>query len=155
MSGTISTTTIVGSSYTLTVNPTTVTNTGEVLAVVGSALYGPGGTAWTVTNMGSLFSAGGGAAGIALVSGGSIDNQVGGLISAAGAGHVAGVRISGGTGTVSNAGVISGYYDGVFLNAAGSVTNLAGGQISGNNTGVRLSGDFANSVINAGRSAGW
>jgi fibronectin-binding autotransporter adhesin len=146
MSGTISTT--ITSTYTLAVNPTMVTNTGAVLVTAGSALYGPGGTAWTVTNMGAVLSSGDGGAGVSLVSGGSVANQVSGLISASGPGHAVGVTIAA-AGSVTNAGLISGYY-GVYLGADGGITNLSGGQITGSWTGVVLARDAANSVVNAG-----
>ncbi len=125
MSGTISTT-ITRSRYTLAVNPTTVTNTGAVQVTAGSALYGPGGSAWTVTNMGSVMSSSDGGVGVSLVSGGSVDNQTGGLISASGPGHAVGVTIAS-LGSVTNAGQISGYYA-VYFGADGGTTNLAGGQ---------------------------
>jgi hypothetical protein len=104
MAGTISNT--ITSSYTLTVTPTTITDTGAVAVTSGAAIYGPGANPWTVLNFGSIdagtISTGGhgpNGFGVDLIDGGAVTNASGGTI----AGRV-GVGMAGANATISNAG---------------------------------------------------
>jgi uncharacterized protein with beta-barrel porin domain len=107
------------------------------------------GSLGTVTNSGSITATHG--AGVYLSAGGTIINQAGGAITGFGLGN--GVYITGSAGTVTNAGTISasnaGFYAGVSMNAGGSVTNQAGGVITGFGNGVYITG-AAGTVTNAG-----
>ena len=123
-----------------TQNPATVA-VGASISAAGIALLGESGTAWTVTNYGTVQGTGTGSAGVALFGGGVISNMSTGSLTA----YTDGVYVKGGTGTVTNAGSISGTGTsgvGIVLLTGGSVTNLALGIISGNQTagaGVVLS----------------
>jgi hypothetical protein len=148
------------SGVTLLTNPTTIAATARATnsAASGNAVSGPTGTAWTVTNLGTVaesgattpigisLAAGGtvinsgsiGAAttasngvGVSLAAGGVVTNQSGGAISGP-----FGVQASAAPATVVNAGTITGNATavaraGVKLSAGGSVTNQSGGTISG------------------------
>jgi hypothetical protein len=165
----------------LSVNPTTIAGTAVVdnTATTGTAVEGPAGTNWTLTNLGMVAATGtdagvgvsfaalgtilnagsisgnptsSGSAGISLVAGGSVTNQSGGAISG-----YDGVNVTGATATVVNAGSIAGnsicrYAAGVYLSAGGSVTNQSGDKISGYN-GVKAV-NAAATVVNAGTIAG-
>ncbi|HXR90523.1 MAG TPA: hypothetical protein VN750_09590 [Steroidobacteraceae bacterium] len=90
--------------------------------------------------------------GIALLAGGRVSNVAGGSIVGLGAaGHGdasgAGVFITGGAGTVANAGRISGTGYGVALDAGGRVTNT--GSIVGGEDGVKIQGAIG-TVANSG-----
>jgi Hint domain len=105
MSGTIST--HVTQGITLTVSPTTITSTGAVTASTGVAITGPSGgaepvTGWTINNEGSVTATAStaGANGIDLAGGGSITNS--GVI----AGFYNGVDISSGVSAITNTGTI-------------------------------------------------
>ena len=98
-----------------------------------------------------------------IVSGGGpstsfgIDLRAGGTITNSGqiSGSHYGVRIQGATGTVTNTGSITSGSDGVVLFAGGSVSNAAGGLITGTlNAGVYVSGGAA-TVTNAGTIDGF
>lgn len=89
-------------------------------------IYGGSGVAWTITNQGTITGtppiSTEMAAGIQLMSGGSVDNS--GTIT----GYGYGIYITGDPGTVSNSGLISGAEAatqsiGVKLDAGGTVTN--------------------------------
>jgi hypothetical protein len=140
-------------------NPLYVTSTGMVTST-GSAdgIDGGTGTTWTITNAGvvSASSAGNGVSlassgiisntgsisgkeALLLRGGGSVTNDVGGSISGLGArgfgfGSGAGVYITGGAGTVTNRGTISGVGYGVAIGAGGLVTNFS--SITGGEDGV-------------------
>ena len=140
-------------------NPVTITSTGTVTST-GSAdgIDGGTGTTWTIANAGvvSASSAGNGVSlassgiisntgsisgkeGLLLRGGGSVTNDVGGSISGLGArtfgfGSGAGVYITGGAGTVTNRGTISGVGYGVAIGAGGLVTNFS--SITGGEDGV-------------------
>ena len=160
------------SGVTLLVNPTTIAATARVTRSIddASAVSGPSGTAWTLTNLGlvsetgtggdgvSFASAGtvinaatiaGDQVGIVLAAGGSVTNQSGGTIS----GYDA-IKALSNPATVVNAGVIAGSYttnnaDGIYMLAGGSVTNQSGGRITGDYNGIRITG-ARGTVINLG-----
>ncbi len=95
-----------------TQNPATIASTGHVTnngtSDFGTAIYGMAGTAWRVTNLGTVDSAGTSGDGIRLRSGGIVTN--GQSSSAAGLieGGVNGVEIDGAAGAVVNFGTIDG-----------------------------------------------
>lgn len=128
-------------------NGTTVTNN-------ATAIYGPSGTQWTITNLGLINSVA--ADGVQFLSGGVVTNS--GTASRI-FGNDNGVNISGQPGTVINQGSITGQMEvGVNLGAGGQVTN-SGTQanISGLTSGVDIngSGTVVNSgTISAGSGAG-
>lgn len=164
MSGTIST--VLTSSYTLSVNPTTITQTGgvEVTGAAEAAIVGPSPSAWTVLNEGTLTSAEG--YGVLLHDGGSVTNTAGALIKGGiyydplNQGNFgAGVSINGAAGTVVNSGTIEDqeparYYGyigtGIALGAGGRVTNTKGGAIIGGAYGIANDATAAATVTNAG-----
>ncbi len=103
-------------------------------AAGGGTLVGAGvyirGTSVNVTNAGSVS---GGAYGVALQGSGTVTN------TATVAGGEDGVIIKGGVGQVSNSGTITASIDdGVALFAGGSITNNAGGSVSGHSTGAAI-----------------
>ncbi len=143
------------SGVTLLVNPTTIASTAIVdnTAAGGVAVSGPGGTAWTLTNLGSVaetgvgagvgiaFTAAGtiinsggisgnatvsGGAGISLAAGGVVSNQSGGTISG-----WYGIYDKLGPLTLTNVGSIGGTADGIALTAGGTIANQSGGVITG------------------------
>ena len=126
-------------TITLTSPSTTIDAASLVLTVSGPGVYGPPGTAWTLTNNGVIDSLFG--AGVTLASGGSIDNQsrITGL--------TAGLAIAGTAGldsfTLTNAGTITG---GVGIVLAASLSgaqlhNFAGATIQGTTAGVQAAAD--------------
>jgi Ca2+-binding RTX toxin-like protein len=160
-----------------TENPVTVTSTGRIVVNSSTAnttgIFGPGGFAWTLTNLGTVESIGSLGAGIQLSSGGSITNGASGATAALIDGTNQGISIIGGAGTVHNFGRITttgsqgisvGLRDGgtvtnsgtisatgsnstaIYLNA-GSINNT--GRISGNATGVDITAG-AGIVFNSG-----
>jgi uncharacterized protein with beta-barrel porin domain len=106
----------------------------------GILLFGSG----TVTNSGYL--AGTTNFGVALGAGGSVTNQLGGVIS----GYRQGIYVSTNAGTVTNAGSITGTTrgPGVYLKAGGSVTNSVGGVITGGGSPI-FGGNYGVQVKNA------
>jgi hypothetical protein len=142
-------------------------------ATIGAAVYGPAGTAFTLTNNGDVFNTAAAAYefGIVLASGGGITNN--GVIDGPG-----GIAIFGSGASVSNSGPITGNSnDGIYFQNAGFisnngiiasdglqngiaiyhaggavVTNANGGVISGYQ-GIYLAGG-AGTVMNAGTIAG-
>jgi collagen type I/II/III/V/XI/XXIV/XXVII alpha len=103
MSGTVSTPVTQG--ITLTVSPTTISATGSVIVSKGVAVTGVSGgsepaTGWTISNEGSVAATALGANGINLAGGGSVTNS--GVI----AGYFNGVDITTGLATVTNTGTI-------------------------------------------------
>ena len=157
MSGTIST--AVTQSVTLSASTTTVTSSGSVRVTSGNALIGPAATVpvagWSVVNAGTIVASAPGGNGIDLAAAGSIANS--GLIQ----GYNNGIQIMGGKGTVSNGGTIdssptkivpgspNNLYDGIYLGAGGSVTNLNAGTIYGGIGGIDIAGGLG-SVNNSG-----
>ena len=123
LSGSLSNVILSGS----TSNPVYVAINGTLTG--GTALYGAPPTNWTLTNDGTIA---GTAIGILIVSGGTISNATGGIVS----GGTAALELFGG-GSVINAGSIDGSASyGVYL-GSGLLTNLTGGAILGGKA-VRL-----------------
>ncbi|MBV9053007.1 MAG: VCBS repeat-containing protein [Hyphomicrobiales bacterium] len=103
--------------------------------------------AGTVDNSGNISGTGTNGTGVYLMNNGSITNTSTGTIS----GLFFGAFLEGGAGTISNSGSISGAtYDGIVLGLGGTVTNLAGGHISGGSTGVYVKYRAAGTVTNSG-----
>jgi hypothetical protein len=137
------------SGITLAAIYTTITETGSVgnTAANGSAVFGPGGTAWTLVNSGLISETYYGI-GVSLAQSGIITNASGGVINA-----YDGV-VAGDVATVVNAGQITANDTmsgaiGINLSAGGTVTNQAGGTIVGY-TGIQISG-ASGTVLNLGR----
>jgi hypothetical protein len=132
---------VAGSGYVSNASGGTITGSNNGIDFTGAA---------TVSNAGGIL--GSGFAGVVIASG-YVSNASGGTIS----GYNFGIKMFGGPGTVTNAGYITithnydgpANYCGVYLGLGGSVTNLAGGTISGVNYGVRIAGSQA-IVTNAG-----
>jgi fibronectin-binding autotransporter adhesin len=129
----------------------TVANDGTITGGTnGIAVYGGTGT---VTNSGTV--TGNNGYGIFLAAGGSVTNSAGGSVNGSGFG----VYVHGGTGTIVNSGTITGgtyslpTFYGVFLAAGGSVTNHAGGTITGYGTGIEIDNVGA-TITNDGRIEG-
>ena len=99
------------------------------------------GSPTTIINAGTIVGEFGGAS---LTAGGSIDNRANALLMIGGYG--AGAVIGGGTGTVTNAGVVNG----VGLNAGGSISNAAGGHITGNSRHAVYINAASGTITNAG-----
>jgi uncharacterized protein with beta-barrel porin domain len=152
---------------------------GSVTNKAGGVISGYNGvvsrTTGTVTNAGSI--TGIGRYGVFLKSGGTVTNQAGGVIS----GGTSGVYVKTASGTVTNFGTITGTNQygvqlgaggtvtnsgtitaigslgrgkGVYLNVGGSVTNQAGGVISGYNGVVSGSTGTTSTVTNFGSITG-
>ncbi len=86
----------------------------------GDAVYGKSGTAWNVTNNGTILATYPHGNAIYLKSGGLVTNSATASIT----GNYDGVGIGGAIGTVTNLGTINGkYHNGVDLGAGGTVTN--------------------------------
>jgi hypothetical protein len=143
-----------GSSGSVTNNAAGVIS-GDLAAVAFNGEAGYLNNAGTITATGATPTTGSAAAD--LEAGGSVNNQTGGQIS----GYDFGVFITNGTATVINSGVISSTkYGALNLTATttnGTVTNNAGGSISGGTSGIHLaaSGTVTNSgSVGAGASGG-
>ncbi len=130
--GTISST--LTAAYMLSVDPTTILSTGAVLiSQRTSAVFGTPGVAWSLINAGQIVNSNIFSTGVNLVTG-RLSNTSSGTISALGA-----VEIT--SGTVVNAGLITGSGVGVELGGTSALTNQAGGTItSKNGVGVWLEG---------------
>ena len=98
-------------------------------------------------NAGSISATAGAAADIE--GGGSVTNLAGGTLS----GSTFGVFLTGGSGTVTNTGTISGGADGINFAGSGNVTNNSGGSISGVTFGVLTTNALA-TVSNSGSISG-
>ena len=92
-------------------NPATVT--GAIDVTTGDGLLGVAGTVWTVTNKGLIESKAASGVGVLLNSGGSVTD----VAAASIIGDLDGIAISGGAGTVTNAGSITAGTDAVLLPA--------------------------------------
>ncbi|MGO8916148.1 MAG: autotransporter domain-containing protein [Stellaceae bacterium] len=123
-------------------------------AVVANAAGGTiTGAAAGISGSGTVLNAGAitGATGVAFTQGGAVTNQAGGAITGAGAA----VSVTGGSGAVTNAGMIAAAgagSTGVQLDAGGSVTNAAGGSIAGARYGIVIAG--GGTLTNAGTISG-
>ena len=130
-------------------NPAYIAANGVINTATGSAIYGPSGTTWTVSNAGSLIATNAG--GIKLAAGGDVTNTASGSIRALygvefAKNNTAGTVLNAGYVSASSVGVSS-YYD-LLLN------NAAGGSISGFYgvwTGGPFRGGGAGMVTNAGQ----
>ncbi|MBV9520160.1 MAG: VCBS repeat-containing protein [Hyphomicrobiales bacterium] len=135
-------------------NPLTITSTGTVTATgTAASIYGSG-TAWTVSNSGSVSAAT--ADGFKLSGGTTLTNGVGGVITSSGThgGGLsvgAGIYVQNGSGNVTNQGSISGGGYGVALGGGGSVTNAS--SITAGEDAVRISGS-AGTISNSGTLTG-
>jgi fibronectin-binding autotransporter adhesin len=135
-------------------SPGTVTNAGSIggFGVVlndGGSVTNSGTITGTTANPSSFNIAGV----FVLLGSANVSNLAGGAIT----GGTDGVQYFFGSGSVLNAGNITGMTgNGVNLQAGGSVTNLAGGTITGATNGVQVVGNnaFASAVINAGAITG-
>lgn len=128
--------TAITQGITLSVSPTTITTTGSVTAATGVAITGPasGGipiTGWTLSNEGSVSATAAGANGVDLAGGGSITNA--GVIS----GYNNGVDVSSGFSILTNTGTIE-----------SSATKVVNGAPSNVYVGIYLAG--GGSVTNSG-----
>jgi hypothetical protein len=129
-------------------NPLTITASGGVNATAtgADAIDGDSSTAWAISNAGTIQSASGnGVFLLAGSAGSSVTNYSSGKILVLGTGltgfnNISGVYITGGSGTVTNGGIISvsggGY--GVHLAGGGAVTNS--GIVTGLEDGVLIEG---------------
>jgi Ca2+-binding RTX toxin-like protein len=134
-----------------TQNPAAITATGKV-SRTGVALLGEAGTAWTVSNSGTIEGIGTASDGIYLRAGGRLTNNPSGLIS----GSVNGVAVGNATGTVVNSGKIEGTgtaSGGIYLIDGGSIANRSGGLITGGIRGITV-GHSAGNVANLGTITG-
>src|SRR5579862_3666447 len=166
--GTIGGTASSGGVY-LTAGGTVVNNSGGLIsgtvdgATIGN-LAGTSGGGGTVSNSGVIQGVGTASAGVYLTAGGTVVNNLGGLISGtvdgATIGNLAGT--SGGGGTVSNSGVIQGVGTasaGVYLTAGGTVVNNPGGVVTGILNGAAIGNRSGTSggggtISNSGTIAG-
>ena len=119
--------TVPGDNPVYAANDATISNSGN------PGLFSTTATYWTLTNAGTIFATGTGAAyGIYLAGGGKITNNQGGRIS--GGSYAVVLRAAG---SVANSGgITSSSRGGVLLQAGGTVTNAAGAPISGYRFGV-------------------
>jgi hypothetical protein len=126
-------------------SPVTVAATASIVPTAGTnAIYA--GSAWSVVNDGTLLRTSG--TDIYLASGGYVGNS--GAILQTGTAEGYGVKITGAQGSVVNSGTIEGsgrFGAGVDLVLGGSVTNLAGGTITGDGDAVYQKGG---TLLNAG-----
>ncbi len=130
-------------------NPVTITATGTINTSGSNAVYGSAGTAWSITNNGSLAGATGG---IELEGGGSVTNGSRSATTASISGYREGVLIQGGLGTVINDGAITGTATsvtsygiclssgGVVINGSSGVTNASISSAAYTSYGVFISG---------------
>jgi hypothetical protein len=107
------------------------------------------GSAGTVNNTGAIFATVDD--GLGFFAGGSVSNGAGAVIGNKGT-KGAGIYITGGTGTITNAGSISGVVYAIDFGKGGSVTNATGGVITSQH-GVEIHGG-AGTVSNSGSISG-
>ena len=141
MSGTIYSGTIttgITLSDPATQQPATVSATGNISVGRGYAITGLAGTAWTVSNAGTIT---GSYYGITLASGGLVTNTSATAVIGAN-----GVHIAGAFGTVVNSGTLGVSSFGAVFEAGGSVVNNTGGTSST----VRIRGG-AGTIVNNGQ----
>jgi hypothetical protein len=125
---------------------------GVITASSGYAVYGQASATATLANFGTIAATGARYDGVR-IAGGTVINGSSATTTALIHGYSNGVYIQTGTGTVTNAGSISGgNNEGVYLHDGGVVSNTGSGTISGGNAGVVVSGNGA--VDNQGTIAG-
>jgi len=122
-----------------------VLNSGTFISVGSNfAVYGNSGTAWTLTNHGTIASSSSSDPAIEFASGGIVHNY--GSID----GEAGGVHISADFGFLSNCGsIFATEGDAVFLGAGGYVSNMSSGTISGSLSAVDIV-DGAGTLVNKG-----
>ncbi len=129
-SGTYTTTQVL--SNPATDNPVTVAGTGLInvnsTSAYAAGIFGNSGTAWTLSNFGTVESIGSKGIGVNLQSGGTITNGASNLTSGLIAGSLDGIDIQGSAGTITNFGTIASTTTGttgsaIALSAGGLVTN--------------------------------
>jgi hypothetical protein len=129
---------------------TVTNNAGASISVVNTGVFFkvlPG----TVLNSGNISGTGMSGTGVYLENSGNVTNTSTGTIS----GALFGAFLEGSGGSISNSGSISGASaDGVVLGMGGTVTNLAGGNITGGSTGVYVKYRATGTVTNSGNIAG-
>jgi hypothetical protein len=134
-------------------NPVTILSGVTIGTPSGPALAASGTIDWTITNYGTVQTAGTstGSYGIVTQGGGTVTNAAGGMIK----GGYAGVSMAT-AGTVLNQGTVAGSFgtlsDGVALAGGGEVGNASGGVISGGGYGIVL--NAAGAVTNDGSISG-
>ncbi len=132
------------STYTLTINPTTVTSTGviHVNSTSAAGIIGTSGVAWTLTNLGTVESVGSASVGINLASGGLVTNGTSGSTAGYIDGTTTGIQISGATGTVVNYGRVSqtgaAGNNAINLGAGGTITNRGTISEAGSSNAINL-----------------
>ena len=130
-----------------------VNNTSGHITGGSTGVYVKYRAAGTVTNSGSIAGTATSSTGVDLAAGGSLTNNMSGSITGNTTGVFSGSTAATGSAaaTISNAGNILGVSaDGVDLSKGGSVTNLAGGTITGGSNGVYVNTGSSGTVTNSG-----
>ncbi len=121
-------------------NSATVAPTGLVAPSYGDAIIGGAGVPGTVANLGRIIAASPSSVGISLGDGGLVANGTVGFAGGYISGSLAGVKIGGGSATITNSGTIRGG-SGILIAAGSSATVSNAGTIAGTSgTAVSLAG---------------